>query len=149
MSSTIISKQKLFEKLIYGIKINLPKKKIPRKSHSTRHYKTPKQKKLDYASANALRICDKNITLFNTHTETHPLQIKPFPTKLWDTSIDYWYTKHSSTGPLIMNLAIWTSSSIKMKKHTDVLQETKFWSGKNILLNCFREIKNKKNLGPI
>ena len=60
-----------FSKLYYGFEIwHLPEQTATQ------------NKQLKFASANALRICDNDITMFTTHTEIHKMTGRALPNQI-------------------------------------------------------------------
>ena len=104
-------------------------------------------KKLKFASANALRSCDKSMTIFHTHTQIHLKAKRALP----DQMINY---KHSLTMYKLFRTCQpeqeFVSLNFQLNQNPrftmlNFFKRQKYESGKNILLNRLSHLNNKIN----
>ena len=125
-----------YSKLYYGSEVW----HLPSRSQS-------QNKKLKFASANAIRSCNNALTIFNTHTQIHKSANRALP----DQMINYKHavTMHhlfKSCQPELefINLNFQFNQNTRMQ-HANFLDRHKYQAGQNILLNRLSHLNNKIN----
>ena len=123
-----------YSKLYYGSEIwHLPGRSISQ------------NKKLKFASANALRSLDRNMTIYNTHTQIHSNAKRALP----DQMLNY---KHALTMHKLFNTCQPEQEFINLNfqlnmnpriQHVYFFTRQNYDTGKNIMLNRFAHLNNK------
>ena len=102
-------------------------------------------KKLKLASANAIRSCDKSLTIFHTHTQIHSIANRALPDQMLNN-------KHAISMHKLFNHCQPETEFIQMNfqlnqnqriKHANFLSRQHYDTGKNIMLNRFAHLNNK------
>ena len=102
-------------------------------------------KKLKLASANAIRSCDKSLTIFHTHTQIHSIANRALP----DQMLNY---KHAISMHKLYNHCQPETKFIQMNfqlnqnqriKHANFFSRQHYDTGKNILLNRLAHLNDK------
>ena len=106
---------------------------------------TVQNKKLKLASANAIRSCDKTLTIFDTHTHIHSISGRALP----DQMINY---KHAIQMYKLFNQCQPDSEFMHMNfqfnqnpriKHANFFTRQNYHIGQNILLNRLAHLNDK------
>ena len=102
-------------------------------------------KKLKFASANAIRSCNKSLTIYNTHTQIHKSASRAMP----DQMIIY---KHALVMHKLINSCQPEQEFLNLNfqlnqnpriQHANFFNRSNYESGKNILLNRLSHLNNK------
>ena len=102
-------------------------------------------KKLKLASANAIRSCDKSLTIFHTHTQIHSKAKRALP----DQILNY---KHAISMFILFNHCQPETEFVQMNfqlnqnqrlNHANFFSRQNYESGKNILLNRLTHLNGK------
>ena len=105
-------------------------------------------KKLKFASANALRFCNRSMTVFNTHTEIHANAKRALPDQMMNyKQAILMYKLFNTCQPeqefLQLNFQLNQNPRIQT---LNFFTRQKYDVGKNILLNRFSHLNNKINI---
>ena len=102
-------------------------------------------KKLKLASANAIRSCDRTLTIFHTHTQIHSISNRALP----DQMLNY---KHAISMYKLFNTCQPDTEFINMNfqlnqnprlNHVNFFSRQNYTSGMNILLNRLAHLNDK------
>ena len=105
----------------------------------------PKNLKLKYASANALKLCAPGATIYSTHTEIHNLAGRALPEKMC-------LYRHAVLMYKLFNNMICENEFLHLNfqlydnergQNLVFVKIQRYEAGKNILLNRFAELNNK------
>ena len=123
-----------YSKLYYGSEIwHLPGRSMTQ------------NKKLKLASANALRSCDKNITLFHTHTQIHAIANRALPDQMLNYKhaiIMYKLFNHCQPETEFIQMNFQLNQNQRLT-HANFFIRQNYESGKNILLNRLAHLNGK------
>ena len=102
-------------------------------------------KKLKFASANAIRSCDNSLTIFNTHTQIHKSANRALP----DQMINYkhaitMYHSFNSCQPEeeFININFQLNQNLRIQ-HANFFDRHKYEAGKNTLLKRMSHLNHK------
>ena len=123
-----------YSKLYYGSEVWY----IPGPSQS-------QNKKLKLALANAIRSCDKRLTIFHTHTQIHSAANRALPDQMLNckhaiSMFKLFNQCHPETEFIQLNFQY---NQNQRMPHANFFSRQNYESGKNILLNRLAHINNK------
>ena len=102
-------------------------------------------KKLKLASANAIRSCDKSMTIFHTHTQIHSIAKRALP----DQMLSYKYAilmyklfNHCQPETEFVQLNFQLNQNQRLN-HANFFSRQRYESGNNILLNRLSHLNGK------
>ena len=123
-----------FSKLYYGSEVwHLPTRTASQ------------NKQLKYASANALRSCDKSLNIFHTHTEIHQRTERAMPDQILNykhSLLMYKLMNQCSPDEEFMNLNFQANLNPRLK-YQNFIKIQKFNVGNNILVNRLSSLNDK------
>ena len=102
-------------------------------------------KKLKYASANALRACDRSFTIFDTHTHIHKATNRALPDQMITykhSILMYKLFKTCQPEQEFMNMNFQFNQNERIE-YANFFSRANYDQGKNILLNRLAHLNNK------
>ena len=102
-------------------------------------------KKLKLASANAIRSCDKSLTIFHSHTQIHSLANRALPDQMQNYKhaiIMFKLINHCQPENEFVHLNFQLNQN-QRQSHANFFRRQNYESGKNILLNRLYHLNGK------
>ena len=106
---------------------------------------TSQNKQLKLASANAIRSCNKNLTIYHTHTQIHSIADRALPDQMlmYKHAIQmYKLFNHCQPEPEFINMNFQLNQNPRIK-HANFFMRQNYNIGNNILLNRLTHLNDK------